>query len=112
MGPMSAPEQGPAPNELVKALAHPTRRRILRLFLSRKDPVSPSDAARTFGVKVAQLSYHFRCLKTAGVITIVDEEPAGRGLVRHCYRLAPGVPELEMVRSTLESTDGQRQGAG
>jgi|GEM_PF-2062935 len=105
---MSAAEPGPEPNELVTLLAHPIRRRILRLLLSREDPVSPTDAARTFGVKVTGLSYYFRCLAGAGAIELVNEVPA-RGSVRHYYKPIPGLAELEMVRSTLESTDGQRR---
>jgi len=49
-----------------------------------------------------------RSWRTAGAIELVSEVPA-RGSVRHYYKPIPGLAELEMVRSTLESTDGQRR---
>src|ERR1041384_4369624 len=57
-------------DDVLRALADPTRRQIVRLLLSDGDR-----ACGTFGLSVAAstLSHHFRTLRNAGILRQYDE---------------------------------------
>lgn len=101
---MSAADYGPNPHELVALLSHPRRRRIMQLFVGRDEPLSSVEASQVLDDYVHRLGYHFRCLAKGGAIELVKEVPS-RGTTRYYYLPAPGVLELDLVRTILESTD-------
>jgi DNA-binding transcriptional ArsR family regulator len=68
-----------------KALADPTRRRVLQLL--RKRPMSAGEIAVHFSVSKPTLSAHFAVLREAGLI---EAEKNGRTI---CYRLKMSVLE-------------------
>jgi DNA-binding transcriptional ArsR family regulator len=57
-------------DDVLRALADPTRRQIVRLLLAEGDR-----ACGTFGLPVAAstLSYHFRALREAGILRQYDD---------------------------------------
>jgi hypothetical protein len=73
---------GATGQELVKALSHPTRVRILGVLSYRN--ISPSDFARESGEVVTNVSYHFRELVKLGFAEVVETRPV-RGSMEHIY---------------------------
>jgi DNA-binding transcriptional ArsR family regulator len=69
-----------------KAMAHPTRGRILRL-LREHGELSPARAASMLAESLGTVSYHFRSLANLGLIELCETIPR-RGAVEHVYRLA------------------------
>jgi DNA-binding transcriptional ArsR family regulator len=81
-------------SEVLKALAHPTRRAILRLLRERE--MSAGDIAAHFDLSKPTLSGHFNELREAG---LVDVQRQGTSLI---YRLNASVLE----EALLELMDG------
>lgn len=75
-----------ATNQLLAALRHPLRRRLLQA-MAPEEEVSPGDLAHRVGAPLSNVSYHVRVLADCGAITLVTTRP-GRGSVQHIYRLA------------------------
>jgi ArsR family transcriptional regulator, repressor of sdpIR and other operons len=61
---------------LFKALADPTRRRILTLL--KKRSLTAGEIARAFSISLGSLSYHYNALKAAD---LVRTERSGREIV-------------------------------
>jgi len=55
----------------MRALAHPTRVRMLHLL--RAEPLSASELARRLGIQVGSAQYHLRSLERAGIALRVGE---------------------------------------
>lgn len=68
---------------MLKALSHPLRQRIL-LALNERE-ASPSQLADRLGVRLTNLSYHFKVLVEQDAIELVKTEQV-RGTVKHFYR--------------------------
>ena len=81
---MQTPAKSPAPSQLLKALAHPLRRRILRA-MSTSAPASPVGIARTLDAPLGDVAYHFRILDEHDVLNLVDTRQV-RGAREHFYR--------------------------
>lgn len=69
--------------ELLRALGHPLRIKILALTAERV--MSPNVMARQIGETVGNVGYHCRVLRAGGLIELVEEKPV-RGAVEHFYR--------------------------
>ncbi|WP_044561227.1 autorepressor SdpR family transcription factor [Azospirillum sp. B4] len=87
-------------NRVFKALADPTRRRILQLL--REGPLSAGDIAAHFNLAKPTLSGHFAVLREAD---LVDQERQGTTIY---YRLKLSV--LEEALSGLMDSMGIGQG--
>jgi len=87
-------------NRVFKALADPTRRRVLQLLRAR--PRTAGELADAFPVSKPTMSAHFAVLQDAGLI---EAERAGRTIV---YRLKMSVLEDALLgfAGTLGSTLG------
>jgi DNA-binding transcriptional ArsR family regulator len=81
-----APPRRSDDNDLLVALRHPLRRRILR-ELAAGGPTSPRRLSLSLGQPLSNVSYHVRVLAERGAVTLVEAKPA-RGSVEHFYRLA------------------------
>ena len=75
-----------------KALADPTRRRVLQLL--RQGPKSAGELAEHFPVSKPTMSAHFAVLREAG---LVDSEKHGKALI---YRLKMSVLEEALMEFT------------
>jgi predicted transcriptional regulator len=71
---------------IVTALNHPLRRRLLVAFAAKQS--SPVELHRQLGVELSSVAYHVRALEFYGLIDKVAERPA-RGSVQHFYALNP-----------------------
>lgn len=78
-----APERT-GPVKLAHALSHPERLRILMEMNAPTRRMSPNDYANERGLPVNRTAYHFRVLRRAGCIKIVDEQKR-RGATEHYY---------------------------
>jgi DNA-binding transcriptional ArsR family regulator len=69
---------------VVKALAHPTRVRILRILRDR-ELASPVELAAELGIPLGTVGYHVRRLELLGFIELAKRTQR-RGAVEHHYR--------------------------
>lgn len=86
--------------DLVAALNHPTRRRLLKLYLEKNAPLSPRELADLTGEKLTTISYHVRVLADKNAIELAEEEPV-RGSVAHFYRVTALTRRTPWVRQSL-----------
>lgn len=77
-------------NDLLVALRHPLRRKILRGMAGEK-AISPRDIAATLDRPLSNVSYHIRVLAERGTIALVDTKPV-RGSMQHFYRASIEAP--------------------
>lgn len=90
MPPKDAPRKSNPPfligPKMAKALANPTRNRILSELHLR--PMSPSQYEEEIGGDLANISRYFRQLEKWGFLEIAEERRGGRrrGAVEHVYR--------------------------
>jgi len=94
------PDQTPTFPELLKALNHPLRRRILRALHEAGEARSPRELSQDLGVPLSNVSYHVRVLRSKDVIALTDRRPV-RGSSEHFYISV--LPENTMVVQLLES---------
>ena len=73
-------------NDLLVALRHPLRRRILRL-MAGEDAISPRELSESLEASLSNVSYHVRVLASRGAVTLVRTRPA-RGSMQHFYATA------------------------
>ncbi|HEU4705989.1 MAG TPA: helix-turn-helix domain-containing protein [Solirubrobacterales bacterium] len=84
-----------------EALAHPLRRRIVRLARSRaEEELSPVEINRRLGEDLSNLSYHVRCLVGFGFLKLAYTRRV-RGATEHFYQLDPAVAEHPLVHALL-----------
>ena len=107
--------------DIVKALAHPLRVRILAVLERRT--ASPNQLATELGVPLGNVSYHVRMLARIGLIKLVSRRQR-RGAIEHFYKAAArtvisdetwaGIPDYvkgAMVQAGLAQTIGYLQAA-
>ena len=75
--------------ELLVALRHELRRRILCAMFEEDAPSSPGRLAQVLKVHLSNVSYHVRVLAECGAVQLVDTEPV-RGSMQHFYRPSVG----------------------
>jgi DNA-binding transcriptional ArsR family regulator len=78
-------------SELLKALSHPLRLRILVVL--NQGVASPSEIADELGESLGNISYHIKILEERGAIEMVKTQHV-RGAVQHFYR-ALARPRIE-----------------
>lgn len=81
--PVAEMHRGVFDQNVVAALSHPLRVRILDVLLERV--ASPRDIAEELGAKVGDVTYHVSKLRELGAIELVRTEPR-RGTIKHFYR--------------------------
>lgn len=91
----------PPPPQLLPALNHPIRRRILRALLATDDAISPKDLSDLLAEPLSNISYHTRCLEKLGVLQLEDTEPV-RGSVKHFFRPTAEIEASSWVKETLD----------
>ena len=90
--------------DLIKAVGHRDRRRILRVLHEAREARSPNEIAGTISETVGHVSYHFKVLRECGVVTLTDTRPA-RGAMEHFY--SSTVANNKLVRSALVMTESE-----
>ncbi len=94
-------------HDLLIALRHPLRRRILREMADGK-AISPRELSNELQEPLSNLSYHVRVLARRGAVTLVKTKPA-RGSVQHFYR---STVEAPWARQVLEQGESEASDAG
>lgn len=100
--PMPSEPSGAIDARVVKALSHPTRRRILEL-LQERELASPVELAQELGIPLGTVSYHVRRLDQLGFIELATRTQR-RGAIEHHYRAraALDLPRRRRRRSAEE----------
>jgi len=92
--------QGTVAQELLDALKHQERRRILKQVVESGRPVSPSMASKELPAPLRSTSKHFRALADAGLIVLTTEVPI-RGATQHFYLPAEDLLTHPIVQAVL-----------
>jgi DNA-binding transcriptional ArsR family regulator len=106
-----APIDRPDDSDLLVALRHPLRRRILR-EMADGEAVSPRQLSATLRQPLSNVSYHVRVLAERSVVTQVETRPV-RGSLQHFYRSAVEAPWARQVlglSGTGEDARGESSG--
>jgi DNA-binding transcriptional ArsR family regulator len=91
-------------NDLLAALRHPLRRRILRA-MAGEEAISPRQLSAVLDQPLSNVSYHVRVLAQCSAVTLVKTKPV-RGSMQHFYCVAVDQPwALEVLRLD-EDADG------
>lgn len=80
-----ASEGGRAQQELVRALSHPIRMRILEKLQGRV--ASPAELSQELNQRVGVISYHANTLLKCGCVELVHSEPR-RGSVENYFGIS------------------------
>jgi DNA-binding transcriptional ArsR family regulator len=96
---MSEPSRQRA--NLIWAIAHPLRRRVLRTLARSEETCSPTQMSRQFDLGVSAVAYHIQILQKCGAVELADEQMA-RGAVEHFY--ATKIVDDPPIEALLEET--------
>jgi DNA-binding transcriptional ArsR family regulator len=86
---------------LIDAIGHPLRRRILRFLADRREQSSPARIAKEFHLHVGMIGYHVRVLQELGAVKLTDEGMV-RGAVEHFYSTT--ISDDPPIEALLEET--------
>jgi DNA-binding transcriptional ArsR family regulator len=86
---------------LINAIAHPLRRRILRLLADLGEQSSPTKIAKEFDLHVGMIGYHVKVLRKLGAVRLTDEGMV-RGAVEHFYETT--ISDDPPIETLLEET--------
>jgi len=90
-------------HDLLLALQHTVRRRILRKML-RQDAISPRELGELLELPLSNVSYHIRVLADCGAVSLVRTRQV-RGSVQHFYRCSLKAPWARQVLGLTENED-------
>lgn len=99
-----APSNRSDEDNLLTALGHPLRRRILR-EMADGIAISPRELSTALGQPLSNVSYHVRVLAECGAVTLIETKPA-RGSIEHFYRSAVKAPWAQQVLGQGEINGG------
>jgi DNA-binding transcriptional ArsR family regulator len=97
-------------NDLLVALRHPLRRRILRA-MAGEEAISPRQLAAELHQPLSNVSYHVRVLADCSAVTLVDTTPV-RGSMQHFYRPAIEAPWAKAVLGLADEDSPESDAAG
>ncbi len=104
---MGAESKGKAV-DLFEGLAHPLRRRVLRLMMEERREVTPLGLSERLAEPLSVLSYHVRVLEQCDAVRLTRTERV-RGATQHFYRCSLRV---KWARAALERTNDPPRGKG
>jgi DNA-binding transcriptional ArsR family regulator len=87
-------------DKLLKVLAHPLRKRLLRLYVEEGGMLSPKELADFTKKHLSNVGYHVRVLAEHGAVEIVAEQQR-RGSVEHFYEATSLVDNVAWGRAAL-----------
>jgi len=92
---------------MVMAIAHPLRRRMLRMIVKHGEPLSPAQMAKEFGLPVGTITYHAKVLWLYEAVEPI-REPQLHGGGEHPYEVTiENDPPLKtLLEETREADDG------
>jgi DNA-binding transcriptional ArsR family regulator len=90
-------------HDLLLALQHTLRRRILRQMIDR-EAISPREVADALDLPLSNVSYHIRVLADCAAIDLVGTRQV-RGSVQHFYCSSIDAPWAQQVLGLTEIED-------
>lgn len=93
--------------DMLFAIAHPLRRRILRRLGERDKPTSPIQLADDLDGPLGKIAYHVRVLWRLGALSAAGEEQV-RGAVEHFYMST--IENDPPIETLLEETRKEDEG--
>jgi DNA-binding transcriptional ArsR family regulator len=92
--------------DLIDAIAHRLRRRILRLLGDRREQSSPTRLAKELDLQPGLVAYHVRVLQKLGAVRPTDERMV-RGAIEHFYEttIEDDPPIETLLEETREADD-------
>jgi len=92
---------------MVMAIAHPLRRRMLRMIVKHGEPLSPVQMAKELGLPVGTITYHARVLWHFEAVEPI-REPQVCGAAEHLYEVTieNDRPIETLLDETREADDG------
>lgn len=103
---MSAENEKPSTSQLIRALSHPLRRRILRAMGSQTR--SPSSVTAELDMVLPSVSYHFKVLRECNVLALEHADVEGPS-IKHFYK---PVIEASWAREALRSSRSEDRSQG
>lgn len=91
----------PKRGDILLAIAHPLRRRILRRLGERDRPASPVQLADDLQTPLGKVAYHVRVLWRLGALSAAGEQEV-RGAVAHFYMST--IKDDPPIETLLEET--------
>jgi DNA-binding transcriptional ArsR family regulator len=99
------PKATTAEDRLLRVLAHPLRKQLLRLYVQEAGMLSPKELADFTKKHLSNVGYHVRVLAEQGAVEIVAEQQR-RGSVEHFYEATSLVDNVAWGRAALGLGDG------
>jgi len=99
--------RGSNTDDLFTALAHPTRRQILRELIADGGELSPRELAARLTQPLTRLSYHVRTLAQCGALELVRTKQI-RGSTQHFYRPVVDAPWAKLALAEGDAPSGGR----
>jgi DNA-binding transcriptional ArsR family regulator len=93
-------------DELLAALGHPLRRRILRA-LEGEEATSPRQLSATLQAPLSVVSYHVQVLAECAAVTLVSTTTV-RGAIKHFYSAEVDAPWAREVLGLADPEDADR----
>lgn len=97
-------------HDLLLALQHSMRRRILRQMLG-KEAISPREIADALDLPLSNISYHVRVLADCAAVSLVRTQQV-RGSLQHFYSTTLDAPWAQQVLGLTEDEDEQGEKRG
>lgn len=97
-------------HDLLLALQHTVRRRILRRMVGR-DAISPRELADVLDLPLSNVAYHIRVLADCAAVSLVRTRQV-RGSIQHFYRSSLEAPWARQVLGSTESEDESGENPG
>lgn len=95
-------------NDLLVALRHPVRRKLLRA-MAHGEPISPRELSTEIDQPLSKVSYHVRVLADCAAIALVSTKPV-RGSMQHFYRSSLEAPWARQVLGLGDDGAGETPG--
>ncbi|MBN9621538.1 MAG: winged helix-turn-helix transcriptional regulator [Actinobacteria bacterium] len=103
---------GAAEAELLVALRHELRRKILRAMFEEDGAISPRRLSKVLKEPLSNVSYHVRVLADCAAVALVDQKPV-RGSMQHFYSPTVERPwALEMLGVGADGSVADAEGDG
>jgi hypothetical protein len=97
---MGKHDEDPKVHEQLVALRHELRRRIMQVFDSSDEAISPREVSGALHQPLSNVSYHVRVLADCKAIKLVRTRPV-RGSMQHFYQPNPAFIEQPWVAAVL-----------
>lgn len=90
------------------AVAHPIRRRVLRVLHEAGEARSPNEISEVLDAALSSVAYHVRVLRECGMVALTDTRPRG-GSTEHFY--ISTVANSKLIGAILEATRAEDEEA-